>query len=171
MEPLTTPRNDRNAPPGFGSFDAINPTSTPRGGFYTPDLPPPGIEPDGVGPFPPEVELAWNELQATSTNRSVLDMQKRAFMREYLEHPNTKPSKLFGLSNSNSLDKAILAQHTTRRHWTFKHFFLSNHQIYYKRDFTDEEEPMKYCICENDAFKILTRLHRNMRHAGKIFIY
>jgi hypothetical protein len=44
---VSTPNN---APLGFGEFDATDPTISPLGCYYLSNLPPAGIEPDGIDP-------------------------------------------------------------------------------------------------------------------------
>ena len=55
---LSTPRH---VPQGHREFDARNPAASPLGGFYLPNLPDPGIEPDSTEPFPAEVATTFQE--------------------------------------------------------------------------------------------------------------
>jgi hypothetical protein len=98
--PPSTPlnRDTANAPLGFGTFDVNDFSQSPSRAFYLPNLPDPSAKPDGIEPFPPDIQDAWDLYQQESTNRSVLSIKKRAEIREILMHSNLKLQDLFNLN-------------------------------------------------------------------------
>ena len=76
------------------------------------------------------------------------------------------------LSRKDPEERKLLARLTNLRFCIKERFILSNNQIYQKPIVlkNGREQAMRYSVCENDVFAIMTRLHRSSAHAGKSII-
>jgi hypothetical protein len=53
-------------------MDALDPSQSPHGAHFLPNLPPISVEPSHIDPFPDHLELDFTEYLRTNTNRSLL---------------------------------------------------------------------------------------------------
>jgi hypothetical protein len=70
-------------------MDANDPSQSPHGANFLPQLPPVSVEPHGIDPFPDHLEEEFNTYLLTNNNRKLLTSRRRWEMREILNYPNT----------------------------------------------------------------------------------
>jgi hypothetical protein len=146
-------------------IDANDPSQSPHGANFLPQLPPVSVEPNGIDPFPDHLEEEFNTYLLTNNNRKLLTSRRRWEMREILNHPNTSVHTLFNITNPYSTE---LGRLRNLKVWTLRSFELDDNQIYRSAETVrGVDYPKRYALCEYDAFTCIARLHRGLHHSGK----
>jgi hypothetical protein len=96
-------------------MDVNDPSSSPSGAQFLPQLPLLGIEP--IRPFSDSLELEFELYIAQSSNRKVLTSRRRALMKDILRNPSIR---------ENYPDRAERAKLYSLRNWTLRHFILDD---------------------------------------------
>jgi hypothetical protein len=141
-------------------MDINDPSSSPSGAQFLPQLPPLGIEP--IQPFSNSLELEFELYITQSSNRKVLTSRRRALMKDILRNPSIQ------YPIENYPDRAERAKLYSLRNWTLQNFLLDDNQIYRKPETVrGVEYNQRYAACIYDSFDLITRTHRGLHHAGK----
>ena len=144
-------------------MDVNDPTSSPSGAHFLPQLPPLNTEP--TRPFLDSLELEFELYVRNGPNRKVLSPRRRAEMKDILRNPSIQYSREI---YPDSKERARLF---SLKNWTLKHFLLDNNQIYRKpENIRGVEYNQRYVACTYDSFDLITRTHRGLHHAGKFNI-
>lgn len=146
-------------------MDAKDPSQSPHGANFLPQLPPIAAEPAGLKPFPENLEEEFSTYLDTNNNRKLLTSRCRWEMREILNHPTTPAHILFNIDDPHSTE---LGRLRNLKVWTQRCFQLDDNQIYRSAEIVrGTDYPQRYALCVYDAFMCIAKLHRGLHHAGK----
>jgi hypothetical protein len=106
-----------------------------------------------------EDEAAWDERLAKGGSKKILTARKRMDIRWWLQNPKAP------LPGGNKAEKRYQAN--------IKHdsalYELQDNQVYCKEHYDNrrgELVPARYTVCYNDAFEILTTVHKKLMYPG-----
>jgi hypothetical protein len=106
-----------------------------------------------------EDEAAWDERLAKGGSKKILTARKRMDIRWWLQNPKAP------LPGGNKVEKRYQANIK----YDSALYELQDGQVYRKEHYDNrrgELVPVRYAVCYNDAFEILTTVHEKLIHPG-----
>jgi hypothetical protein len=139
-------------------LSVLKPTDSPAGTRFM--LPEAAPEVDGRECWPENLRAEYEYYLERSGNRSILTGQRREIHRRWLRNPS---GTLQGLTPK---EKAADANNRTH---TLANFELQDNQVYRKSEtIKGHLFPARYAVCIWDSFDIICRMHRALKHFGKL---